>query len=311
MIKYKKITSREGLNASASIYVLLDYFLDYKRTVSGLTDSTLEDYNRHIRRLIIYAEQKDIYSINDVDRSLVVSFLFNGNRFTPSIQTNALTALRQFFRYLLIEKVTEHDPTAYIDKPKLPERLPIVLTIREINRLLNTPDTSQPEGLRDAAILEMLYATGARASEIINLELRNIDFVSRTAIIFGKGLKERLVPFGKQAKRVLLHYLRESRPAILNEKESKYVFVTRLGSKMTRQTLAKIINTNASKAKIKKDFGAHTLRHSFATHLLERGADLRAIQTLLGHEHLLTTEIYTYVAANRFKKIHREHHPRG
>ena len=222
-----------------------------------------------------------------------------------------MVSVKQFFKYLLSEKVLSEDPTAHIKTPKMKKAIPGVISLDDVESILAAPDESTPEGLRDAAMLEILYATGIRVSELIGLKLNDVNFELGFVVVYGKGSKERVVPIGDKAKDKLLAYLRDSRPALLKGRESKALFVTRRGAGMTRQGFWKIIKAQALRAGVTKKISPHTLRHSFATHLLERGADLRTIQIMLGHSDISTTQIYTHVESERLKEIHKKYHPRS
>jgi integrase/recombinase XerD len=216
-----------------------------------------------------------------------------------------------FFRFLVGEGVLENDVTELIESPKLWRVLPETLTIQEVDRVLSLPDMSSSEGIRDRAIFEMLYATGMRISELANVRLADYNERARTVICHGKGSRERIVPVGREAVAAVSLYLKESRPFFLKGKESLYLFVTRLKSRFTRAGLWKMIRSYVRRLGLQKRVTPHTFRHSFATHLLANGADLRVIQAMLGHASISTTQFYTHVDKERLKSIHRKYHPRA
>jgi len=207
--------------------------------------------------------------------------------------------------------VLERDPARLVDLPKSGLRLPDVLSVQEVNLLLNTPDATKPIGARNAAMIELIYAAGLRVSELVNLKLQDVNLEAGFVRVLGKGSKERIVPIGQYAKEKISHYVTIARPLILKNIISSYLFVARAGKPMTRQGFWKLLRNYALKAGIKKKITPHSLRHSFASHLLEGGADLRAVQVMLGHVDISTTQIYTHVASDHLKTIHDKYHPRG
>jgi integrase/recombinase XerD len=293
--------------------VLLDSFLSYLAVEKGLSENTLESYGRDLRKFIRFAEDTGVDSPADIKYSHILDYLsqFKEKGFNATTIVRSIVSIRQFFKYLLMEKIIEEDPASRIGTPKMKKGLPGVITLDEVEALLKAPDESTHEGLRDSAMLETLYATGIRVSELIGLKLNDVNFELGFVVVYGKGSKERLVPVGDKARQKLLEYLETSRPALLKTREANALFVTRLGKGMTRQGFWKIIKQNAVKAGIAKKISPHTLRHSFATHLLERGADLRTIQIMLGHSDISTTQIYTHVESERLKAIHKKYHPRS
>jgi integrase/recombinase XerD len=215
-----------------------------------------------------------------------------------------------FHRFLAREKVLKSDPTNLIDSPKLWKKIPDTLTLNEIEALISQPDIRDKQGIRDKAILETLYATGMRVSEAVNLKIDNVNLDIGFLRCIGKGNKERVIPLGKKAILSLKRYLEVSRPHFLKNRTCEFIFVSRFGKKISRQSFWKLIKRYARQARIKKPIRPHILRHSFATHLLERGADLRAVQEMLGHSNISTTQIYTHINRDRLKSIHRQFHPR-
>jgi integrase/recombinase XerD len=222
-----------------------------------------------------------------------------------------LSSFRRFFRYLVRESVIRDDPTAQIAMPKIGRSLPKSLTEEEVESLLGAPAVGDPLGNRDRTMLEVLYATGLRVSELVNLRYSQVNLNQGVIRILGKGNRERLIPLGEEAVRWLNEFARAARGEILLERQTDYLFPTRRGDRMTRQAFWHIIKRYARKAGVDRDLSPHTLRHAFATHLLNHGADLRVVQMLLGHSDLSTTQIYTHVARERMKELHQQHHPRG
>jgi integrase/recombinase XerD len=226
-------------------------------------------------------------------------------------QARKLSALRGFFRFLLAEKHVGQDPTALISGPKLPRKLPHVMSFDEVDALLRTPDRNLPRGARDYAMIQLLYASGLRVSELVGLRLADVDLDQSFVSVVGKGEKRRLVPFGEVAREAMAAYLRDVRPRWADRARSAHVFITERGTGMTRQGFWKLLGRYARAAGIDKPISPHKLRHSFATHLLERGADLRSVQTMLGHADIATTQVYTHVTAEHLRAAHARFHPRG
>lgn len=291
----------------------IDSFLTYLSVVKGLSKNTLESYGRDVLKLAVFIEEKNTTSIDQIDYKQILDFLTHLKKqgLKPRSISRALISIRQFFKFLLTERFIESDPTFLIRTPKSKRVLPEVLSLEDVEKLLSFPDESSPKGLRDKSMLEVLYATGIRVSELVALNLNDVNFELGYVVAYGKGSKERIVPMGEKAKIKLIEYLDTSRPKLLKSRTSVNLFVTRLGKKMTRQGFWKIIKTHSRKSGIRKTISPHTLRHSFATHLLERGADLRAIQIMLGHSDISTTQIYTHVERERLKEVHKKYHPRS
>lgn len=289
---------------------LIDQFLDALWAEQGVSDNTLSAYRSD---LTIFAQWLKTISLLDVggdDISRFLAFRYNqgiGSRSTARL----LSTLRRFYAYQLRENRISVDPTALIDMPYIGRKLPSSLSENDVEALLKAPETSNPLGYRDRTMLEMLYATGLRVSELVGLRLEQVSLRQGVVKITGKGNKERLVPFGEEAMEWLEGYLQTIRPAILGERQSAYLFVTNRGDGMTRQAFWHIIKRRAKEAGIVKELSPHTLRHAFATHLLNHGADLRVVQLLLGHSDLSTTQIYTHIARERLKDLHTKFHPRG
>lgn len=288
---------------------LIDQFLDAIWVEQGLSKNTLSAYRSD---LVIFAAwlKKDLLT---VDSSNIAEFLANRYQLGMSSKTTAriLSSLRRFYGYFLRENVITVDPTSLISAPKTTRSLPDSLTEADVEALLAAPQLALPRGQRDKTMLEMLYATGLRVSELVDLKFEQLSLNQGVVQIVGKGGRERLVPIGEEALNSLEIYLKDGREMLLSGRQSDYIFVTNRGSNMTRQAFWHIIKRYAFDAEITKPLSPHTLRHAFATHLLNHGADLRVVQLLLGHVSLSTTQIYTHVARERLKTLHAKFHPRG
>ena len=291
---------------------IIERFLDAIWMERGLSENTLSAYRADLIILIRHLFKRKIYLI-DVDKSDLLEYLSEelskGNR--PKSSARKISTFRQFFRYLLREKLIKEDPTLQIDMPKIGRYLPETLTEKEVVALLNQPDLENPLGSRDKAMLELLYATGIRVSELTNLQVIQVNFNQQTIRIMGKGDRERLVPIGDESVIWLKKFIDSDRLRVLNGRQSDYLFPTRSSKSMTRQAFWHVIKRYAKLAGIDKRLSPHTLRHAFATHLLNHGADLRIVQLLLGHSDISTTQIYTHIAKERMKDLHSKHHPRG
>jgi len=295
---------------------LLDEFLNYLVVERGLSKNTLESYSRDLNKYLEYLEScgvLDIKDIKETSSSHIISFISTLKKKGLATKTTArnLVAIKMFYKFLVNENYLKENPAVKIESPKTWVRLPNTLTLNEVERLLDQPDTKSPLGIRDSAMLELLYATGLRVSELILLSLNDINLDVGYLIAFGKGNKERIVPIGNQAIKKVKEYLLSSRKKLLKNSNSLYLFLNRSGQPLSRQGFWKIVKKYTFKAGIKKNITPHTLRHSFATHLLERGADLRSVQTMLGHVDISTTQIYTHITKERLKKLHSELHPRA
>jgi len=290
----------------------IDRFLDSIWAERGLSSNTLQGYRQDLLKLARELAANEI-QLHRAGREDILAFLareVRGGRSPRSI-SRYLSGYRQFFRWLVREGELSEDPTALIESPKLGRSLPKALTEEQVEALLCEPDPGTALGIRDRAMLEMMYATGLRVSELTGLEISNLNMNQGVVRVVGKGRKERLVPFGEQALEWLGRYLREARPDLMKGAQSPFVFVTARKSGMTRQAFWHMVRRHAAHAGIKQRISPHALRHSFATHLLNHGADLRVVQLLLGHSDLSTTQIYTHVAREGLKRMHQKHHPRG
>jgi integrase/recombinase XerD len=293
--------------------VLIDQYINYLILEKGLSDNTIESYSRDIVRYVEYLKQKRVKQISDADTPLILTYLISLRDGGLKAKSTArhLVTLRGFYRYLVQEKIIKHDPARLIDLPKSGLKLPDVLSVSEIKLLLNTPDTQTPLGLRNAAMIELLYAAGLRVSELVNLKLLDINTEAGFVRVIGKGSKERIVPIGNYAKNIIDLYVKTARSLLLKGGVSHYLFVARAGKPMTRQGFWKLLKQYALQAGIAKKITPHSFRHSFASHLLEGGADLRAVQIMLGHTDISTTQIYTHVAREHLLQMHAKYHPRG
>ena len=291
---------------------LVDRFLDAIWMERGLSQNTLGAYRADLMTLGRGLAEHD-KSIDEAQKSDLLDFIagrVEGGA-KPRSTARQLSSFRRFFRYIMREGLRDSDPTADIEMPRIGRSLPKTLTEEEVDALLNAPNTDEPLGHRDRAMLELLYATGLRVSELINLKQSQINFNQGVLRIVGKGDRERLIPLGEESQRWLRDFIDGPRMEILLERQTDYLFPTRRGDRMTRQAFWHIIKRYAEKAGVRKKLSPHSLRHAFATHLLNRGADLRVVQLLLGHSDLSTTQIYTHVARERLKDLHGDHHPRG
>lgn len=289
---------------------LIDQFLDALWAEQGVSNNTLSAYGSDLTIFAQWLKTISLLEVGGDDISRFLAFRYNqgiGSRSSARL----LSTLRRFYAYQLRESRISVDPTALIDMPYIGRKLPSSLSENDVEALLKAPETSNPLGYRDRAMLEMLYATGLRVSELVGLRLEQVSLRQGVVKITGKGNKERLVPFGEEAMEWLEGYLQTIRPSILGERQSAFLFVTNRGGGMTRQAFWHIIKRRAKEAGIVKELSPHTLRHAFATHLLNHGADLRVVQLLLGHSDLSTTQIYTHIARERLKDLHAKFHPRG
>jgi integrase/recombinase XerD len=292
---------------------LIDRFCDRLWLEDGLSQNTLSAYRRDLLAFGAWAVKERHHTLDQIASSDIDAYLAHrfAARAKPRTAARYTASLRRFYRYLLRENLIVNDPTQLLGTPKLPRSLPKVLSESEVESLLAAPNPDTVAGLRDRAMIETLYATGLRVSELVGLKLLNLDLNAAVLRVAGKGGKDRLVPLGEEAQHWLSRYLQEARPPMLNGKKCAEVFVTSRGSGMTRQAFWHLLKRQARVADIRKPLSPHTLRHAFATHLLTHGADLRAVQMLLGHADISTTQIYTHVAQERLKNLHRQHHPRG
>ena len=287
-------------------------FLDAVWMERGLSTNTLAAYRADLTALARWLNERQtpIMRTTRADLQDFIAYRVTAGA-RPRSTARQLSSFRRFFRYLMREGVIREDPTAQIAMPKIGRSLPKSLSEEEVESLLGAPVVSDPLGNRDRTMLEVLYATGLRVSELVNLRHGQVNTTQGVIRILGKGNRERLIPLGEEAMRWLKDFAQGSRSEILLERQTDYLFPTRRGDRMTRQAFWHIIKRYSKKAGVEKELSPHTLRHAFATHLLNHGADLRVVQMLLGHSDLSTTQIYTHVARERLKELHSQHHPRG
>jgi integrase/recombinase XerD len=296
-----------------SVDAYFDNFFNYLMVEKGLSKNTIESYSRDLQKFITYLEKNNRADVSRITNLDIMSFLveIKSQGLSSKSTGRNLSAVRMFFRFLVHEGFLDGDPSINIESPKIGASLPSVLSIAEVDSLLSQPDLKTTRGLRDRAMLELLYATGVRVSELVNLKLTSINLEVGYIIAFGKGSKERIIPLGDTAKHYLKEYLATARPKHAKEMISSVLFLNPSGNKFSREGFWKMLKRYALKAGINKKLSPHTLRHSFATHLLERGADLRSVQIMLGHVDIATTQIYTHITQERLKKVHKQYHPRA
>jgi integrase/recombinase XerD len=298
---------------SCSFEAALDLFLSHLRLEKGLAPNSVEAYGRDLHRWLEDLAGQGVSDPGQVRREHLQAHLEHllEAGIGPRSQARALSAIRSFHRLLLAEKVTAADPTEDVSSPRAGRRLPQLLSRPEVDRLLAAPDPRTAAGRRDRAMLELLYAAGLRVSELVSLSVNDVHLGTRMVLARGKGSKERLVPLGAPAAEALRLYLSSARERLLSGRRSKDLFVSRRGRRMTRQGFWKLLGGHARAAGIERPVSPHQLRHSFATHLLEGGADLRAVQAMLGHADVSTTQIYTHVERDHVKRLYQRHHPRA
>jgi integrase/recombinase XerD len=303
-------TNQSGLS---EIDLAVAGFLDHLIVDRGLAALTVESYGSDLKGFAGFLARRRVNRLKEVSREDILVFLALLDRLghAPRTRARKISCVKTFFRFLTDRGQIREDPSTQIDSPRLPKRIPEYLEPDEVEVLLSSTDCSTLEGRRDKAMLEVLYATGLRVSELVGLELYSVDLEMGCLTVMGKGSKERVVPMGLPASRAVMQYLEEVRPLIIGRARSNALFVTRRGRSMTRQAFWKIIKKAARCSAIKKEISPHTLRHSFATHLVQNNADLRSVQLMLGHSDISTTEIYTHVAQARLKQLHAAYHPRG
>ncbi|MFQ5486051.1 MAG: site-specific tyrosine recombinase XerD [Desulfobacterales bacterium] len=309
----KKFITTKPDGSGSSVHFPVDQYLNYILIEKGLSDKTIESYSSDLARFFEFLKKNKVFNLSETDTPIILKYLIALRNAGLSARSRArhLVSLRGFYRFLADEGMIKYDPIRVIDLPKIGLRLPDILSIREVKDLLSIADTANTQGARDAAMIELLYAAGLRVSELIGIKLRDVNLEAGFVRVFGKGSKERIVPIGLYAKERIDHYIGNARPQLLKKRKNHFLFITRLGKPMTRQGFWKILKRYVLKAGINKNITPHTLRHSFASHLLEGGADLRSIQLMLGHIDISTTQIYTHIAREHLKKTHEKYHPRG
>ncbi len=291
---------------------LLREYLNYQSVERGLAKNSIEAYKRDITNYLEFLEKKKISSVDKIDYQTVLDYLtkLKKKKLAPSTISRNAAAIKTFHKFLIREGLTENFPTANLKLPKTPRRLPKVFSVGQIINLLNQPQGLTPAGLRDKAILEVLYGAGVRVSELISLNIEDIDFESGYIRVFGKGSKERIVPIGSYALEAISDYLKKGRIKMTKGYYSDALFLNQRGKRLTRQGCWKILNKYAKQAGL-KNVHPHSLRHSFATNLLQAGADLRSVQEMLGHADISTTQIYTHVSREHLKEVYMMNHPRA
>ncbi|WP_391121604.1 site-specific tyrosine recombinase XerD [Psychrobacillus sp. L3] len=293
----------------------LEDYLHFLRIERQLAENTLisykkdlTDYLRHIFNI------QQLHSLDNVERQHIINHIrkLKTEGKSPRSIARHISSIRSFHQFLLREKVTNQDPTIHLEIPQMEQKLPSFLSVEELNGLLNSIDTSKPQGVRDLAMFEIMYASGMRISECLNLDLEDLHLTMGFVRVFGKGGKERIIPLGGAAIRACTTYIEEARPKLLKSTEcTDAIFVNQRGKRLTRQGIWKLLNKHTVNSGIQKEITPHILRHSFATHLIENGADLRAVQEMLGHADISTTQIYTHVSKTRLKEVYKQFHPRA
>ena len=291
----------------------LDHYLNYLAVERGLANNTLDAYGRDLARYLDYLEKQKVVALENISAAVVLRFLsyLKETGLSPRSRARTLAALRSFHKFLVREKIASDNPTDQVVSPQSLTALPHTLSPLDVENLLSSPRGELPLAWRDRAMLEIIYATGLRVSELVSLKLSDLQMDVGYLTAFGKRSKQRIVPLGETAISALQEYLQNGRPGLEKQKGSQYLFLNRSGEGLTRQGFWKIIKRRALEAGITQSITPHTMRHSFATHLLENGADLRSVQAMLGHADISTTQIYTHVTRERLRKMHAEHHPRG
>ena len=296
-----------------SFAAIRDRFLHHLISERRLAENSIFAYSSDVTFFLLFIRTKKITNLNRIDLPIIYSFLEECRKTSKSNRSSArrISALKTFFNFLVERNFVENNPFLSVDLPRTGKSLPKALSENEVDQLLEFQAQGTPLNIRNTTMLYLLYSTGMRVSELVNLEHSSCNLTSNFVRIRGKGNKERLIPFGEQAKEKINYYLRASRPRIIKNKRSNYLFVTGHGKNMTRARFWQILRDIASSAGIKKEISPHMLRHSFATHLLSHGADLRSVQMMLGHSDIATTQIYTHIDQGRLKAVHKKFHPRG
>ena len=291
----------------------IDDYIVFLTVEKGASNNTIEAYGNDVRKLAQYLSDNDVTRWSQVDQYHIRGYLAHMQQedVTNTTRARNVAAMKSFFRFLYLEKYTDSNLGELLDGPRKEKVLPKYLTIEEVERLLNAPDITTPNGCRDKAMLELLYASGLRVSELISLRLGDISFEMAYVRCFGKGSKERVIPLGRYAMDALEHYINGCRPRVANSWQTDTLFLNKSGKGLTRQGFWKLIKKYGQEAGITADITPHVLRHSFATHLLSNGADLRAIQEMLGHADIATTQIYTHLLGDQMLDVYKAAHPRA
>ncbi len=293
--------------------ILLDRYLNYLLVEKGLAAKSIESYSSDLTGYLDFLKKTGVNQISENDTAFILKHLIELRKSGLNARSRArhLVAIRGFYRFLVHEKILQQDPAGSVDLPRSGLKLPDVLSVDDVDRILKAPDITSARGMRDAAMIELLYAAGLRVSELVRLKVQDVNLEAGFVRVFGKGAKERIVPIGSCARIKINDYLKQARPRLLKNHVSSFLFVARSGRPMSRQGFWKQLRLYVVKAGIDKRVSPHSLRHSFATHLLEGGADLRSVQLMLGHVDIATTQVYTHVARERLKALHQKYHPRG
>jgi len=292
---------------------LLDQFLNHLSIEVGLSANTIESYKRDLERYIKFLQETKIDPVDKITEEHITNFIvqLSSERLAANSIARKLSSIRRFHKFLVTEGYSDSNPAGALESPRLWRKLPTVLDVKEMEKLLDKPTEDDPLGLRDKAILEFLYATGVRISELIHVKRKDLLSEVELVRVIGKGQKERIIPIGKKSLKWVKKYLQEARPKLAKEYSEDVLFLNRRGRPFSRMGLWKILRKYVMQAGIKKKVSPHTIRHSFATHLLEGGADLRAVQEMLGHADISTTQIYTHLDREYLKQEHRDYHPRS
>lgn len=300
-------------SASLDLDRACDLYLDHLKVERNLTANTIESYSRDLTRLRCFLAGRGRSAVDEVSAAELTDYLLDmlDAELSARSRARALVAVRGWFRFLVSERYLDSDPTETLDAPRIGRRLPDVVGEEAVERLLAAPKRDTPQGLRDAAMIECLYATGVRVSELVGLKVEDVNLAAGYVRVTGKGRKERLVPMGDMARQSITTYIEEARPTFARDPRQQALFLTGRGKPMTRQGFWKLLKRYAVAAGIPQNISPHKLRHSFATHLIEHGADLRAVQAMLGHADISTTQIYTHVSRARLVELYNQHHPRS
>jgi len=292
---------------------LTQNYIDYLIIEKGLSNNSLMSYSSDLAKYITFLEKNQIHDLNKVDTTVILAWLIDLAKKGLSAKSRArhIITIRGLYKFLIAEKKVTKSPVKDVDIPKIGLALPKIMTIDEVATLLDAPDIRKPIGMRNSAMMEIMYGAGLRVSELIALRLQDINLDANFVRVMGKGSKERIVPIGSKARTITQRWIKEGRSLHLKKISTPYLFVARAGKPMTRQSFWKIIKKYALMTNISKNITPHTLRHSFATHLLEGGADLRSVQTMLGHSDISTTQIYTHISRDYLVKMHQKYHPRN
>lgn len=292
---------------------LVQQYLDYLIIEKGLSENSLESYSSDLAQFICFLEANKITHLNNVKTVVILAWMVNLSKNGLSAKSRArhLVAVRGLYKFLIQENIGTINPVKDVEIPKTGLALPKIMSIKEVETLLDAPDIKKPRGMRNSAMMEIMYGAGLRVSELIQLRMQDINLEANFVRVIGKGSKERIVPIGSPARKATQLWIKNGRPFLLKKTASRFLFVARAGQPMTRQSFWKIIKKYTLMANIRQSVTPHTLRHSFATHLLEGGADLRSVQTMLGHSDISTTQIYTHISKDYLRKMHQQFHPRN